>query len=229
MARRIRTLLVFLTLITAVSATLVPAWAEAPGDLKWENLIPKETDPLKDPLSSLTQDQRFDFETVVWARGLNEQQRALPENAQALADAEKYEIAFKKAGIDVTQLMAAYADWEAKLRERQKAVVQDLDGKQVRIPGYLLPLEFSEQGEKDFLLVPYVGACIHVPPPPPNQIVLVRLKEPFKPTELFTPVWASGLMRTKASSKSLTLVDGSANIAIGYHIDGGSVEVYQEK
>ena len=196
-------------------------------ELNWPKLVPKPAQPLVDPLGKLTQDQRFDFETVVWSRSLTVEQRQLPENKMALEDAETYEKNFKKAGIDITKLMVQYADWERKILARQKDVVKGLDGKQVRIPGYLLPLEFSEKGVHDFLLVPYVGACVHVPPPPPNQIILLRLKKPFRPTELYTPVWASGLMRTKATSRSLFLVDGSRDISIGYHIDKGAIEVYK--
>ena len=114
------------------------------------------------------------------------------------------------------------------LEKRQKRVNNKLDGKKIRMAGYLLPLEFSDDGVTDFLLVPYVGACIHVPPPPPNQIVFVRLRKKFLVTELFTAVWIDGTMKTRASSKKLTLVDGTADISIGYHIDDGSAAPYRE-
>ena len=54
------------------------------------------------------------------------------------------------------------------------AVVPELDGKRVRIGGYVVPLDFEATNVKEFLLVPFVGACIHVPPPPPNQIIYVK-------------------------------------------------------
>ncbi len=222
-------LVLALMMTTLVSVVAGPGASAAPIELKWQQLVPEFKDPLVDPLSSLTQDQRFDFETVVWVRGLDAEQKKLPENEQGVIDAEKYERNFKRAGIDVTSLMVKYAEWEKKIAERQKRVVEDLDQKAVRIPGYLLPLEFSDAGVRDFLLVPYVGACIHVPPPPPNQIVLVRLANKFQVTELYTPVWVSGKLQTKASSKSLTLVDGARDISIGYSIDAAAVEVYKEK
>ncbi len=59
------------------------------------------------------------------------------------------------------------------------AVVTDLDGKHVRIGGYVVPLDFEATTVKEFLLVPFVGACIHVPPPPPNQIVYVKTAKGF--------------------------------------------------
>src|SRR6187549_1707175 len=55
-----------------------------------------------------------------------------------------------------------------------------LDGKSVRIPGYMVPLEDDSEIVSEFLLVPYVGACIHTPPPPPNQIVQVKMNSKKK-------------------------------------------------
>lgn len=75
-------------------------------------------------------------------------------------------------------------------------VVKDYNGKRVRLPGFLIPLEMAAQGSKEFLLVPFVGACIHVPPPPPNQIVHVISQEPYMVQDLFEPVYAVGVLDT---------------------------------
>lgn len=64
-------------------------------------------------------------------------------------------------------------------------VVAELAGQNVRIPGYIVPLDYNGKGVKELLLVPYVGACIHVPPPPPNQIILVRSKTAYEPSAMF--------------------------------------------
>ena len=58
-------------------------------------------------------------------------------------------------------------------------VVAELNGKRVRIGGYVVPLDFEATTIKEFLLVPFVGACIHVPPPPANQIVYVKADKGF--------------------------------------------------
>lgn len=71
-------------------------------------------------------------------------------------------------------------------------MVRDYDGRLVRLPGFIVPLDFSGVNVTDFLLVPYVGACIHVPPPPANQIVLVQAAEPLESAGLFDAVWAEG-------------------------------------
>jgi len=78
------------------------------------------------------------------------------------------------------------------------AVNDDLHGAYVRLPGFIVPLESDEGGWLDeFLLVPYYGACIHVPPPPPNQLVYVKLKEPFYLRSMWDPFWVTGEMTTK--------------------------------
>ena len=76
--------------------------------------------------------------------------------------------------------------------------VEELDGKFVKLPGFIVPLESDEGGMlNEFLLVPYFGACIHVPPPPPNQIVYVTLDEPYNLTNTWDPYWIIGEMQVK--------------------------------
>lgn len=214
-----------LALIAAIGG--IPSLALSAQQIDWANLLPK-LPPLKDPLAGLTQDQRFDIETIQWARKLKDKEKTLVENQQGIEDAKTYERQFANAGIDVDELLVKYEAWMALVAKRQQRVNEKLNGKTIRMAGYLLPLEFSDKGVNDFLLVPYVGACIHVPPPPANQIVFVRLAKKFRVADLFTAVWVSGTIKTRASTKNLTLVDGSADISVGYHINGGNAEIYRE-
>ena len=106
---------------------------------------------------------------------------------------------------------------------------QQLDGRRVRIPGYLLPLEFEGKKINEFLLVPYVGACIHTPPPPPNQIVFVTAQESFEAGDgLFTAVGVDGTMKTQRSESSLSFVDGSSDIPSSYMLEAVSVTPYED-
>lgn len=73
-------------------------------------------------------------------------------------------------------------------------VVLSLDGKRVHIGGYVVPLDFEATRVKEFLLVPFVGACIHVPPPPANQIVYVKAEQGFDVKATFEPVWVTGTL-----------------------------------
>lgn len=83
-------------------------------------------------------------------------------------------------------------------------VVEDLDGKRVKIPAYITPLEYNEDSlMEEFLLVPYVGACIHVPPPPANQIVHAKSRKAIKMNSIYDPVWAIGVIRAETITSDL--------------------------
>ncbi|MFW5724065.1 MAG: DUF3299 domain-containing protein [Halochromatium sp.] len=100
-------------------------------------------------------------------------------------------------------------------------VVEALDGRQVRLPGFVVPLEMETTQTREFLLVPYFGACIHVPPPPANQTILVTTPDdrPY-PGGLFDTVWVEGRMRVEPFSDEL----GDA----GYRIEEAEVSLYEE-
>jgi hypothetical protein len=76
--------------------------------------------------------------------------------------------------------------------------LKDLDGKDVRIPGFMVPLEDDSKAVKEFLLVPSPQACIHVPPPPPNQMVLVEMEEGSEATVAYGPIWIYGTLSLKS-------------------------------
>lgn len=99
-------------------------------------------------------------------------------------------------------------------------VVKALDGQVVRIPGYIVPLEVNEEGRTtDFLLVPYYGACIHVPPPPSNQIVHVTSELGVKVEELYQPYWIEGPMQVKQTTSELA--------DAGYQMSAEKIIVYE--
>ena len=76
-------------------------------------------------------------------------------------------------------------------------VNENLDGAMIRIPGFVVPLEFDEeQTISQFFLVPYFGACLHMPPPPPNQIILVNAPKGIQMSALYDPFWIEGQLST---------------------------------
>lgn len=82
--------------------------------------------------------------------------------------------------------------------------VPALDGKTIRLGGYPVPLETDSQGRStEFFLVPYPGACIHVPPPPPNQIVLVRYPQGITLEDIYAPLWVDGTLRVEPVQNDL--------------------------
>lgn len=86
---------------------------------------------------------------------------------------------------------------------RPPAIVSALNGKRVEIGGYVVPLDFDATTVKEFLLVPFVGACIHVPPPPANQIIYVKAENGLDIGGTFEPVTVVGTLKTDAASTGL--------------------------
>ncbi len=79
-----------------------------------------------------------------------------------------------------------------------------MDGLKIRIPGFVVPLEFDEeQTISEFFLVPYFGACLHMPPPPPNQIILVEAAEGVKMSALYEPFWLEGEVSTVVTENDM--------------------------
>lgn len=99
--------------------------------------------------------------------------------------------------------------------------VPGLDGKTIRLGGYPVPLETDNAGRSTlFFLVPYPGACIHVPPPPPNQLVLVRYPQGIELQDIYAPLWVNGTLKVEPVSNDL------ADAA--YALDASGVRVVEE-
>ena len=92
-----------------------------------------------------------------------------------------------------------------KLREAwdNAPTVAALDGTVIKLPGYLVPLDESKAGISEFLLVPYFGACVHTPPPPANQIVLVLPSKPLQGFRSMDTVWVRGTLRAARSGSPM--------------------------
>lgn len=153
----------------------------------------------------------------------------VPVEAQADALKSKGFLAGAKPPSDPTAETLPQSIPEGKWFSRQMeqpgkgkppAVVKELDGKNVRIGGYVVPLDFETTKVFQFLLVPYVGACIHVPPPPSNQIIYVETAEGFQISGLFDPVYVTGTIRTTRQNTGLA--------ETGYLIPDASVALRKE-
>jgi hypothetical protein len=111
-----------------------------------------------------------------------------------------------------------YAEMQEELNNAP--VNQALDETLVRLPGFIAPLDYSGEEITEFLLVPYFGACIHVPPPPVNQTVLVQTAEGhgIKVEDSFAPIWVMGTLKVEESETALA--------SAGYAIEGALIEPY---
>lgn len=100
-------------------------------------------------------------------------------------------------------------------------VVSEMDGKNIRLPGFIVPVEFEgENLVTEFFLVPYFGACIHQPPPPPNQTIYVTTEKPIKFQGIYDPVWVMGTIKTERTGNDIATA--------AYKIDLNRIEAYTE-
>lgn len=94
-------------------------------------------------------------------------------------------------------------------------VVEELHDQLVSIRGFVVPLEWEQDSIREFLFVPWFGACIHVPPPPQNQIIHVTVTDAITETEMFYPQILTGRLRTEEV--------GVAIAAAGYSMVNASI------
>ena len=160
---------------TNSSASQAASEAVSATLLVWEDLMPEGEDVL---LAEMYSEFYEDMEDRML------QQMTLAEAA-------------KSEDINLAELVAEGSADDTMEQIGTFNVVESLNGEKIRIPGYIVPLDFSAKSEHDeFLLVPYFGACLHSPPPPPNQIVFVRADPAAKIPNIDEPVWLEGTMKT---------------------------------
>ncbi|WP_421866487.1 DUF3299 domain-containing protein [Motiliproteus sp.] len=129
------------------------------------------------------------------------------------------------ADYDVSAFEDGDPEGQRRLEEFQEIlqsapVIESLDGQLISLPGFALPLEGDYEATSLFLLVPYFGACIHVPPPPSNQIVLVRADPGVKIETLFAPVKVSGRIRIETTDTGIAHA--------GYTLDLTNIETIED-
>ncbi|WP_342077242.1 DUF3299 domain-containing protein [Yoonia sp. SS1-5] len=159
------------TLTLLAGSTLAPgaAFAAAPREIMWDDLIPPGV-----PYSEIIGEGELDEANDTW-------NPIYDANAVKLNDA--------------------------------------LNGAYIRMPGFIIPFEVSAKGVTEFMLVPYMGACIHVPPPPANQLVMVTAAQPWPGDQLWDAVWVTGRMQTQLQSTDLGKT--------GYFIAADEMEIYE--
>ncbi|WP_417258969.1 DUF3299 domain-containing protein [Celeribacter sp.] len=109
--------------------------------------------------------------------------------------------------------------WAPIFDENATKLNEELDGAYIKMPGYIIPFDMGSDGVSNFMLVPYVGACIHTPPPPANQLVLVSASEPWPRDKLWDAVWVTGTLNTHLQDTSLGQT--------GYSISRAKMELYE--
>jgi len=201
------------------------ATTEKAQKITWKNLVP-QVEIYNDPFLKLTPEQKLDLVVVSRTRQLQSGGVDItPEQTERFTNALTR---LENDRIDIDGLLAMRGEIAAKRKRAMEAVNENLNGQQVRLAGYVLPLEMDGLKITQFLLVPYVGACIHEPVPPANQIVLVKFAQGIEVNGRFTPVWVQGKMITQVGTSKLYLVDGSSDIPRSYTLDADLIELYQK-
>jgi uncharacterized protein len=208
-----------LALLVSAAACGGSEETQAPG--KVEREAPAQ---IPDPVSSEPAAERTDTEVAPGTR-VEEPERERNQSASVVQPitADGYmEILWEDlmpegeeerlAAMYQQQMMMLYSDGPIAEGSPQDVAIQfgtfnavnELDGVKVRLPGYTVPFDFSANATiSEFLLVPYMGACIHVPPPPPNQTILVRATEPVTARDLAQAVWIKGTLNIEIAETEL--------------------------
>jgi hypothetical protein len=188
--------------------------------LGWDDLRPTQTQT-QNPIAlpELSFQQRLALQEVFTLSQY--------DDPKAVADLAELKESLKADGLDTDALLKLRAEYIKSQQQMAETVVTEFDGQKVRIPGFLVPVEFSAPlVATEFLLVPVAGACIHMPPPPANQIVRVSYPEGYKVETVQYPVWVEGVISSKLETDNVYLVDGHTDVAMGYTMNASLVRDY---
>ena len=148
----------------------------------------------------------------------------IPESYDPTEAIKEYE---KKLGADKVEdpnLRAEFMlDVHYQVQTNYTPMNNALNGKRIKISGFIAPLEHNNNLISEFLLVPYAGACIHTPAPPANQVVSIKVRKGkgIAPKNMLKPVWVTGY---------LEVVDEKTEIGnAGYRITNAMVELYKDE
>lgn len=149
-------------------------WGIEPGEplpILWEDLMPEGS------LEDLIRQQEEFYEML---------QRRYAANAAPLSEAQPFDEIEEGSEFDYMPQLGSFD------------VVEELDGELIKIPGYVVPFNFDPKlRHSEFLFVPYMGACIHTPPPPPNQLIFVRADPAIQVEDIWAPYWLEGTLSSE--------------------------------
>ena len=130
-------------------------------------------------------------------------------------------------GLDVKWLLSQVEGVIDHYTRQATETNPEMEEERVKLRGYVLPLAQTKKQVSAFLLVPFIGACVHVPPPPPNQMVYVNLPQPIDDPGVFAKVWLEGTIYSQFSSHSFFRVDGEQQVDVSYGMDMASLTIDQ--
>ncbi len=214
-------------LIPCVAAVLAATQALAePEAIEFSDLADPLAVAFEDPYAAMGVDMLSELKLLVQSdeklagTDLDEETRTRLEARRAAAQ-EK----LKANGQDVDVLLGQR--WEiAKKRQTARMATNPIfDGAEVSLSGYIIPAPPAADGSAVGYLVPQVGMCSHLPPPPPNQLVRVRLRADQQVESLYTPVRVSGPLHVEPYDTTVFVLDGEVRMLSGWTLDAEIVEL----
>jgi hypothetical protein len=200
--------------------------ASASSDkINWADLVDQSVQTFEDPYRDLTYDQLSALREVVQARERLEATGLPPETrAEIETRLTETEAALESDGIEVDWILEQR--WVvAEKRERAfTAGNPEVDGKTIRLSGFAIPAPADPDGTPVAYLVPERGMCSHTPPPNPNQMVRVRLKDNWQPKYMHEPVHLTGRMSISPSEQTMMVVDGPVQMRATFSLEVDIVE-----
>ncbi len=205
-----------------LASLLVFAASNVSADqLSWDQLLPVNVPKIEDPFATLTDEQRFELVSLAKYRlseNLNEDQRQIMAGIEQRLEVD---------GLDVEWLFSKGEEIANYRRQLASLPNETLKEETYEIPGFVTPVEFSDDVVTKFFLVPTVGACIHTPPPPANQIVLVSYPKGLKLNSLNDPIWVKGDLKIKKAKADVIYSDGATDVETIYQMTNVSVRPYR--
>ncbi|MGI9874414.1 DUF3299 domain-containing protein [Vibrio chagasii] len=201
-----------------VSIVSFGSLASEPTELDWKDLRPVHAQN-QIVLPEISYQQKLTLQKIFTLSQYDD-----PKSNDELASLKE---TLKSEGLDADELLKLRSEYITNQQRASETVTHDFDGKKVRIPGFLVPIAFSAPlVATEFLLVPTAGTCIHMPPPPANQIVRVSYPEGYKVETVQYPVWVEGVISSKLTTDNVYLVDGDTDVTMGYDMNASLVVNY---
>lgn len=212
----VSTLQVF-AFVLLLTVALFPGAARA-GDLAfagWDALAPS-VEPFEDPFLEMSYKQKDDLRTILQASETG-------AGSKFEKDVQEARHRLIVEGYDPDALLVQRLSVMEKRREAATGVTDDFLGREVLVDGYVLPLRSDAGRVYSFLLVPWVGACSHTPPPPPNQLIRVEVSDGIAIDEVFHAIRLRGVLMHAPSVSNLFLVDGQRLVEASYSLNAAEI------
>ncbi|MGF1752780.1 DUF3299 domain-containing protein [Vibrio makurazakiensis] len=192
----------------------------------WDELRPN-MQTIEDPFELLNVNQLDDLSYIVKYMEVEGDPNKSPSN-ELLNEYTQSKTRLEKAGVDIEYLLSV----REQITVQRKTLATEANPKVLdethRVPGFITPIDFDGTKVTKFLFVPTAGACIHTPPPPANQMILVNYPQGVEVESLSTPMWIEGKLTAQDSTLDISYVDGDSEVSTIYAMDATNVNLYTQ-